>query len=214
MIVITVADNRSKCFQLERSLNHFGWQYHIIEVNQWQGFAMKLNKVYEYLKANPTIKEFIFVDAYDAFFLDTPENTKRKLYWNCLFNSEVNCWPDVDQLSKYEEREQYTKPNTKFRFLNSGAYYMQAETFIKLIDKQGIHDSEDDQRIATKWLLDNPSIGIDHDCRVFQTLCGILPTDYKIENNIFITKDNFKPTIIHGNGKADMNFIYELIQTQ
>ena len=24
-------------------------------------------------------------------------------------------------------------------------------------------------------------------------------------------KDNFKPTIIHGNGKADMNFIYELI---
>lgn len=77
MIVLTVADNKSKCFQLERSLNHFGWQYHIIEVNQWQGFAMKLNKVYEYLKANPTIKDFIFVDAYDTFFLDTPANTNR-----------------------------------------------------------------------------------------------------------------------------------------
>ena len=211
MIVLTVADNRSKCFQLERSLNHFGWQYHIIEVNQWQGFAMKLNKVYEYLKANPSITDFIFVDAYDTFFLDTPANTKRKIYWNCLFNSEVNCWPDVEQLSKYEEREQYTKPNTKFRFLNSGAYYMQAETFIKLIERQSIHDSEDDQRIATKWLLENPSIGIDHDCRVFQTLCGIIPSDYKIENNEFITENNFKPTIIHGNGKADMNFIYELI---
>ena len=211
MIVITVADQRSKCFQLERSLNHFGWNYHIIEVNQWQGFGTKLNKTYEYLKANPNITDFIFVDAYDCFFLDTPANTKRKIYWNCLFNSEVNCYPDVDQLSKYEEREQYTKPNTKFRFLNSGAYYMQSETFIKLMESKQIHDSEDDQRIATKWLLDNPSIGIDHDCRVFQTLCGITETDYKIENNIFITKDNFKPTIIHGNGKADMNFIYELI---
>jgi hypothetical protein len=211
MIVLTVADNKQKCFQLERSLNHFGWQYHIIEVNQWQGFGMKLNRTYEYLKANPNIKDFIFVDAYDTFFLDTPANTKRKIYWNCLFNSEVNCWPDVDQLPKYEEREHYTKPNTKFRFLNSGAYYMQAETFIKLIGKQSIHDSEDDQRIATKWLLENQSIGIDHNCRVFQTLCGITETDYKIENNIFITKDNFKPSIIHGNGKADMEFIYNLI---
>ena len=52
---------------------------------------------------------------------------------------------------------------------------------------------------------------LDHDRLVFQTLCGITETDYKIENNIFITENKFKPTIIHGNGKADMNFIYELI---
>ena len=203
--VISVVDDTNRAHQLERSLKHFGWDYEIIQAS-WRGFGTKLNKTNEYLHANPDVKEFIFLDGYDTFVLGTPEQIMPHFTnVNTLISGEVNCWPDADRYTLIDEVYE-ANAKYKFRFPNSGSYYMRAAFFKNLMGQTSVHDDMDDQRIMTDWVLSN-NMNIDVRRNVFQTLCGILPTD--LDNGI--TDLGAQPLIIHGNGKAKMETFYNLI---
>jgi hypothetical protein len=204
--VLTVVDERSRAFQLERSLNHFGWDFEIIRAD-WRGFGTKLNQVKEYL-VNSDVEEFIFLDGYDTFCLNSYDNIKHHFDGkNSLISTEVNCWPDAER-NKYflHNDEKY-----RWKFPNSGTYYMKTWLFLELMNLSNTPNDCDDQRIMTDWVL-NHNLNLDRNRDVFQTLCGILPSDFRIEESKVITELNTTPCFIHGNGKAYIEQFYNLIR--
>lgn len=200
--IISVCDDRSRAFQLERSLQLNQYDYEIIQA-PWRGFGTKLKQTYDYLMQNPEIERFIFLDGYDTWAFGRPSELNIK--GDSLISTEINCWPDSERFDQYP----YTK--SKFKYANSGSYYMTADLFKNLMENTNVKDSDDDQRIMTDWVLIR-NLQLDYDQDVFMSLCGIsLNKDYEILGTRLLTQQNIIPTFVHGNGKADMNHIYNLI---
>ena len=201
MKVISVCDELRRAEQLMRSLNHFGWENEIIRAD-WRGFGTKVNETANYLKNNKHVKEFFFLDAYDTFALGRPEEFTLNV--ESLISAEINCWPDA------EKAHLYPQTGYKFKYANSGSYYMKSELFLDLWHSKAIHNGDDDQR----WMTDNVlerHLNIDYEREVFQTLCGVLPNDFEIIDVRIVTDNNTRPLFVHGNGKAKMDEYYALI---
>ena len=203
MKVLTVCDDIGKAKELERSLVHFDYEFDIIK-REWKGWSTKLYGVYDFLKNNNHITEFIFVDAYDTFFL----SSEFKPIYKNLVSSEVNCWTGFHNK---ELENKFPETKTPFRYPNSGAYYMQSDFFIKIFEADTPNESDDDQ----EWLLKQVllyHIPIDTECKWFQSLCGVSDSDFEIKDNRLTSNiTRTTPIIIHGNGKAKMDFYYNLI---
>jgi hypothetical protein len=201
--VITVVDQEHRAKDLIDSLRHFGWDYHVIQAS-WQGFGTKLNQLNDYLHANQEIENFIFLDGYDCLALAGPKEFKP--IYPCLISTEVNCWPDVS------EEPNYPKVRTKWRFANSGSYYMASKLFKELMEREPVKNEDDDQRWMTRQVL-NQNLILDYKRSVFQTLCGIVPDeDFMLTNDRLLTNEGTKPIFLHGNGKANMEIYKSLIK--
>ncbi len=104
MKLITVCDDFGRAKMLEESAHKFGWEYTPIRTS-WRGFGTKLVKLYEYLTTTD-IHDFVFADAYDVVVKGTPEQLMEIVNGKpALISSEVNCWPDVAMLERYEAYE-------------------------------------------------------------------------------------------------------------
>lgn len=210
MKIISVCDDLSKAQNLISSLNKFCWDHNIIET-RWHGFGTKLLLTREYLLSNPDIKEFIFLDAYDTCALSTPTEFMVKLDLegevDAIMSTEVNCWPDSTLYYKYP-----TTTETKFKFINSGTYYMKSKFFLMLMDKHWPNYDTDDQLFMTKRFFDygNEHFILDYNRNFFQTTCGMTIEDGEFGFNRFITDLGTKPIFMHGNGKGDMSKIYAI----
>ena len=199
--IISVCDDRSRAFNLERSLQKQGYDYEIIQA-PWRGFGTKLNQTYDYLMQNENIERFIFLDGYDTFAMGKP--SELNIVGDSLISTEINCWPDVERASEYPETK------SQFKHANSGSYYMKSELFKSLMQNTNVGNSDDDQRIMTDWVLTR-NLQLDYEQDVFMSLCGItLNKDYEINGNRLLTKQFTMPTFVHGNGKANMEHIYIL----
>ena len=205
MKLITVCDDFGRAKMLEESAHKFGWDYTPIH-SAWRGFGTKLVKLYEYL-INTDIHDFVFADAYDVVVKGTPEQFKSIVSgYSSYISAEVNCWPDVSMLERYEVYEQFNPNIDKYRFVNSGTYYMTKELYIRLYESDPPQETDDDQRWLTKKVLDNGLI-IDTKRLAFQTLCGLTDNDYELVEGKFLTNYGNEPIFIHGNGKANMEWI-------
>lgn len=199
--IISVCDDRSRAFNLERSLQKQGYDYEIIQA-PWRGFGTKLNQTYDYLMQNENIERFIFLDGYDTFAMGKP--SELNIVGDSLISTEINCWPDVERASEYPETK------SQFKHANSGSYYMKSELFKSLMQNTNVGNSDDDQRIMTDWVLTR-NLQLDYEQDVFMSLCGItLNKDYEVNSNRLLTKQFTMPTFVHGNGKANMEHIYNL----
>lgn len=202
--VISVVDDKNRAYQLERSLKYFGWDYDILQAS-WRGFGTKLNTLNTYLHENPQVEKFIFVDGYDTFFLGNEEEFMSKINSPSLISTEINCWPDISR------EGDYPKSKHKFNYCNSGTYFMQSALYKMLIEREPVQDDADDQRWMTEQVIKR-GLTLDYERKCFQTLCGIREEeDYIILNDRMVTNVGTRPVIIHGNGKANMEFIYNLI---
>jgi|APGre2960657404_1045060.scaffolds.fasta_scaffold71171_2 hypothetical protein len=205
MKLITVCDDYNRAKMLEESANKFGWEYTPIRTS-WRGFGTKLVKLYEYLTTTD-IHDFVFADAYDVVVKGTPEQLMEIVNGKpALISSEVNCWPDVAMLERYEAYEKINPNIDKYRFVNSGTYYMTVELFCNMYQLDPPQETDDDQRWLTKKVLDN-NLAIDTKRLAFQTLCGLTDNDYSFIDGTFLTNYGNMPIFIHGNGKANMEWI-------
>ena len=205
MKVLTVADNRSKCSILEQSLKTFGWDYEIIEGN-WVGYSTKLHGIYAYLKAHPNLKDFIFTDAFDTMFIQEPKNFKPIA--ENFVSGETNCWTgkhDTETAKLFTSTE-------KFKYPNSGGFYMQSDFFIKLFEEHTPQETDDDQAWLIQMVLAY-NIVVDTNCATFQTLYEVKPNEFRVADGKLINNwTGTAPLVIHGNGKTDMSFYYSLFQ--
>ena len=210
MKLLTVATDVSnkKLYDLMFSADRFGWNLEII-ATEWKGFGTKLIETYNYLKKNPQITEFIFVDAYDVIALSSPQEVIEKIKdrTKMLISVEKNCWPNSELAS------QYPKTDSEWKYINSGSYYSPSKLFIDMIEDNPPLYVDDDQLWLTNRFLNNPNDKVlDYDCEVFQAYSFIADDDFGYENKrLQNLKTKSQPALIHSNGRTDNTKILDLL---
>ena len=210
MKLLTLATDAAnkKLLDLIASSDKFGWNLEVI-VAEWRGFGTKLIETYNYLKKNPRITEFIFVDAYDVVALSSPQEAIEKIkdITKMLISVEKNCWPDSSLASKYP------KTDSEWKYINSGSYYSPSKLFIDMIEANPPLYIDDDQLWMTNQFLNNPNDKVlDYDCEVFQAYSFISDDDFGYENKrLQNLKTKSQPVLIHSNGKTDDTKVLDLL---
>lgn len=203
---LTTTSDISKCYQLKRSLMHFGWDFHIIE-HEWKGFGGKIIETYNYLKANPDITHFFYSDAWDTFVLGTMEEAIGKLasLEVIFFGTEKACYPHPEKADKYPER------NSPWKYLNGGVWFAPADLFCKMVESAFPANDVNDQAWFTDRFLEG-YINLNYSCDIFQTIAftateEVVADGERLLNTILGTK----PIFIHGNGHTPMDQVYDLL---
>jgi hypothetical protein len=77
-LITTASDQQHPGWlKFKRSLDHFGWDYHLI-VHEYKGYNSKIVAFYNYLKDHPEITHFIYADSYDSFALAPQKEAEDK----------------------------------------------------------------------------------------------------------------------------------------
>jgi len=205
--LLSVTNDLKQSEQLRRSLHHFGWDYEFLTPNNYEGWGTKPAECYRYLKAHPEITSFFLIDSFDCFVLGTMEEALSKIGRDKNFlSAEINCWPHP------EKSVLYPPSPTVFKHCCGGAYYMDSQTFISWWEEKSIPGDDNDQVWLTDMVIKyKPQL--DYYCDVFQNLCGVLEPDFLVEGDRLTNKiTGSSPIIFHGNGKTDMNYVYNLLR--
>lgn len=209
--IITVTNNikHPGLKTLIESAERFGWEVYVIEAD-WKGFGTKLIETYSFLKQNPQIESFVFVDAHDVVVLGSPEefNTELPSSSSIIVSCEKACWPVAELANAYPSNDV-----GDWRYINSGLYYADSDSFIKLFESSPPIYSDDDQEWFTRSYLRNDyHIIRDFNCILFQSYSHIADDDFDYRDGRLINlKTNTQPIFIHGNGRTDMSQINELL---
>jgi hypothetical protein len=209
--IITVTNNieHPGLKRLIDSAERFGWEVYVIEAT-WKGFGTKLIETEYFLKQNPQIESFVFVDAHDVVVLGSPEEFNENLSFSqsIVVSCEKACWPVQELAVSYPSNDV-----GDWKYINSGLYYADSDSFIKLFDSSPPLYEDDDQEWFTRSYLRNDyHIIRDFNCILFQSYSHIADDDFAYSDGRLINlKTNTRPIFIHGNGRTDMSQINKLL---
>ena len=202
--------------QLKRSLDHFGYDYHVITPDPYIWFGTKIIETTRYVRSiAEQYTHILFVDAHDVFFV-APEREiiektfSRRFGW---VNTEKACWPDPHRADQYPE----TANRSEWKYLNSGVYLLPIPLFLRIVDENPIDHRDDDQRWFTNVYISGqyPDLLLDQNCRLFQSVAFRADDDFRVtaDNRVYNNKTRTAPIVIHGNGGKGtaMDWVYELI---
>jgi hypothetical protein len=211
IITVTNIPNHPGVERLTKSAERFGWELYIIDA-QWKGFGTKLIETHSFLINNPQIESFVFVDAHDVVVLGSPEEFNENLPFSpsIVVSCEKACWPVAELAVAYP-----SNARGEWRYINSGLYYSDSDSFIKLFESSPPSYEDDDQEWFTRRYLGNNydyHIIRDFNCILFQSYSHIADDDFAYRDGRLINlKTNTSPIFIHGNGATDMTLINQLI---
>lgn len=200
--IITSTDNREKCFNLERSLNHFGHDYHII-VHHWDGFLSKLFETYKFLKSLDGYTHFLYTDAWDTFCLKKDIEVPDGL----LISAERACYPHPEKSVLYPDNP------SPWKYVNGGGWCGEIAAFIKMFEANKPSTELNDQVYLTdEFLKKRDWINLDYNCEIFQTIAFCPESDFEIEGErVRNTVTNTYPAFFHGNGHTPMDWVYKVL---
>lgn len=212
--VLTYASNKTDGLNnLIFSLEKFGWDYEVME-GEWKGFGTKLIATYHKCKE---LKEqgythFIFVDAYDTFFLGTEEELIKKydvINGFMLISAERGCYPDAE----LRNHKRYNETHAGWDFVNSGTYLSPIDEYMLMFEENTPDYSDDDQRwLTARYLSDKYATRLDKNYGIFQCHSFIREGDYTYTNrrvqNLLTGQE---PIIIHANGRSPIAEVYNLL---
>ena len=207
--IITANDLNNEGFvQLKRSLDHYGWDYHVITEN-YIGLGSKWINAYNYAKQSDCT-HFFMLDAYDTFVLGTMEDAIFRIpnIDGMFFNAEKNCFPDSEKAYLYAQN------NSEWKYVNSGCGFIPKSLLIQLFEQNTINHTDNDQRNLTDIFLKNKyQFELDYNCELFQTLFLEKEGDFGLLLDTFTNRKTASfPIIIHGNGKSNMDRVYNLLK--
>jgi hypothetical protein len=210
-LITTASDTNHPGFlMLKKSLDKFGWDYEVLNTT-YTAFGTKMVNAYQYAKQTDCTHLFI-VDGYDVVVLGTMEEVLSKIPdKECiLFNSEKAAWP-------YEQWGMlYPSVFSEWKYLNGGACFVEVNRFIKLFEASGItHESNDQVNLARLYITEREkhNMKLDNGCKCFQSYAFISEDDYDYQDGRLLNyKTATTPVIIHGNGKTNMDKVYDLLR--
>jgi hypothetical protein len=203
--VITTTSIVSKCFELKRSLIHFGYDFHFIE-HEWKGFLDKIHETYQYLKSLKGYTHFLYTDAWDTFALAPAGELNAKMPDGLLISGERACYPYPELAIKYPVNK------SAWRFVNGGGWCGEISAFIKMYEAQPPTDELNDQVYLTNQFLKGCEwIKLDYNCSIFQTLAFCSDDDFKYYDRILNRATLEQPIFIHGNGHTSISHVYKML---
>lgn len=214
-LITTASDpNHPGWLQFKRSLDHFGWDYHLI-VHEYTNYNDKIIALQNYLKACE-LTHFIYADSYDSFVLAPLKEVEDKYNQvaSLMYGLEKACWPHGEKADKFPEGPYPHK------YVNGGGFVGPVESFLDLLIARPIHEAMNDQ----VWAQDNyikhspytNKIVLDRDCSIFQTMAHTDPSEFDIllidgENRLLNRHTKTLPVIFHGNGHTNIDWVYNLL---
>jgi hypothetical protein len=216
--IITVTNNikHPGLKRLIDSAERFGWEVNVIETT-WRGFGTKLIETYNFLKQNPQIERFVFVDAHDVVVLGSPEEFHLHIPStpSIVVSCEKACWPVEELAIAYPSNDV-----GDWKYINSGLYYANSDSFIALFESSPPNYEDDDQEWFTRCYLSSNydynnykyHIARDFNCILFQSYSHIAENDFDyMDGRLINLKIKTLPIFIHGNGATDMTLINQLL---
>lgn len=171
------------------------------------GYALR-----DFCKALEELKEkykyVIYADGGDTFFTRsfTPPNDRL------IYSTEKACYPHPSLATQYPE------PKSPWRFLNGGGWCAPIEVALEFFRRYKLDQHKTDingqHEIMVAYLQaikEGFPISLDEECEYFQSIAFEERGDFRvtpngIQNLITCTY----PAIFHGNGRTDMDWIYNL----
>lgn len=218
-----------------KSCNRVGFPVHnAFKGTRFTGNGDVIRNIYESLvDLKNTYRSAIYADGADSIFL-----RKFEVPIGCvIYSTEKAIWPPTSQMNSewkqyYDNLEHkgaidmgYKNPFTGFyskspwKYLNGGGYCGDTAALIEFFERYGLNklkgdvNGQDYQALAfLKAHKEGFPIFLDTDCRIFQTTGFEDPGDFEYNKNFFQNKiTGYHPCILHGNGRTDMNNLYQLL---
>ena len=199
--------------QLIRSLEHFGYDYHVIDPQPYRGFGDKLIRTAEYVRSiRDEYTHFIFLDGTDTFALAPLDFAERTFaLWNTrgiLVSCEKALWPWGAK--KYESR--YAQIDSPWKYPNSGSYFAFIDTFLDIWDRNQVGPGYDDQQWFHDRYGSEALIRLDFHCLIFQSIAFKAEGEFSTESGYLVNQvTGSMPIFVHGNGGTKMDWIWELL---
>lgn len=214
LAAVTVTDNPNNhgFLLLQESAKRHGYDFHPV-IAPFYGFG---TKILETAKAAQSLKSqdythIIFMDAHDTYFLRSAKSIKTALFdpGFMFVSAEKACWPDPHKATDYHYQ---SAPPSPWCYVNSGQYLAPIDTFLQIVEENPIIDTDDDQRWLTAVYLQHTyPIVLDINCKIFQSIAFPTENDFRVDDRGLInTITRSRPFAAHGNGKTDMQWIYNL----
>lgn len=197
-------------------LEHHGWAVEREVEQVWTGFTAKIRWARRCARELTQYTHLMLIDARDVVVLASPDVIMERFLefdhpWVC--NAEPFIWPPGMYLP-----ERYPKCDTPYRYLNSGAYIAEREHLLDCLTRwpDGGEElkefmkgrNEDGPYFSEKYLNEPGSIKLDHNCELFQCMCGS-----QVGEKPFVTVEpghvhnrvtDTYPLIIHFNGGTNI----------
>lgn len=221
-LITCVSDiNHPGLAKLKHSLDLHGWDYQVMHdpnINwNWGGWANIYQWCQTELQKPDGYTHMIYSDGFDTMALGTPEEAIQAYKSispnadNFVLSTEKAAFP-VDY--NYYKPEDYPAldPKQRWRYINFGQWMTSLKSMLKM------YEESDKNTVSQLWghkkyLYHNQDgmVKLDTDCKLFQTLAFRDDTEFsvtgaRLNNNYTETK----PVFAHGNGRCDMQFIYDI----
>jgi hypothetical protein len=210
MVVITaIYQPNDQTRQMVKSFERHGYEVAVL-TDSFRGNGDAMKRLYAcYKRAVSGHTHAIYSDGGDTFCQRTFDFPSI-LTWS----AEKACYPHPEVAKRYKYGNAFKSP---WRYLNNGGYGGPLDALIEFFDRYGLNrlpNEANGQAEAMEAYLkakeDGLPIKLDTRCDLFQCIAHSEPTDFSFNGQILknnVTKTT--PAILHGNGRTDMNHIYE-----
>lgn len=206
-----------KVHAVKAILEHHGFDYRMAVDPDWLGWPSKLMGFIKIMRDLVKSKEYthvMLIDGADIVALDGPDAVMERYFafghpW--IYNAEPFIWSQGSFTP-----EQYPTPQCTYRYLNGGASIGEIGHIAKYYDKwtdggkrPPICFKGDQDWMADRFIKEYPdAIMLDHNCELFQVMCGSLvgnnPICQMTPGHVHNRETGTDPIIIHFNGGDDI----------
>lgn len=203
--------HEAKTRAVREILEYHGWDVEEEIEPIWTGFTAKLRWAHRCAAELTQYTHLMLIDARDVVLLAGPDEVLSCFLefdhpWVCA--AEPHIWP-----TGMYEADDYPPCDTPYRYLNSGAYIAERTWLLACFNRwpaEGVKQralvakGEDGPWMTENYLTYPGAIVLDHNCQLFQCLCG---SDWLCEVTpgcVHNRKTNTDPLIIHHNGGTDI----------
>lgn len=207
--IITVSNTDHPGFvKLKESLDRNKYDYMVItdpNLNwNWSG----LGSIHEWCKTQQEFTHFLYTDGFDTLAMGGIEEVyeRYKCVDKMLFSAEKACFPRSDWANLHTSE-------SRWRYLNHGQFITPISLYLKLYE--GVFDLPFTcQEWAMEKFLNGGDIELDTKCDIFQSIAFKGEDEYSSDGNRLVNNiTGTKATFAHGNGRSDMEWVYEISES-
>lgn len=220
--------------KLEHSLKMFEWDYQIIHDPSigwdWGGW----NNVYKWCKANQNeYTHVIYTDGFDTLALGPQSEAEAAIKKICgedlnkfIYSTEKQFFPCVPGYVTENYRTLFSNEKLgltdkhRWRYVNGGQFAGSIQRVIEWYENcPKVGEDENNQYWGNKYFstLNDGRLLLDFNCDLFQSVAfsgeahGSTDEFKKEDNRIINCLLNTKAPLLHGNGRADFQFVYDCL---
>lgn len=153
----------------------------------------------------------LYQDAWDTLALGSFDELVSKIPPGIKFfgSTEKACFPDPELAA------QYPPSDSKWRYVNGGLWLAEIDYWLQLCEEVPMNGKIDQLWLAERYIekkaLGDP-VALDTYCDIFQSIAFEDKEDFAVtrDGRVYNRKTGSLPVIIHGNGKTDMQWIYDI----